>query len=511
MARVSESSTPAWCDQKIITYDFCLESPGGCYSGTTSPAGIYPSSNGKVYYVIPSSPISYIWWNSIQNRWEFSQTLGVESGIYLEHTGEYPYSSSINWSGDFTEGAYFRTCDCTCFTEPNYTPPNYLPTNECGIITIYPMGIQCFPIQPINPNGYGSLTITITGGTPPYIVKVINPNGSRLGNLYTINSNSLNIPNLISGTYFIEVTDQFGDFQQVISCTIPQTTTTTTTTIPPLPPTPSYLEYSFCITFNLYNAPKKTNDVYSLTFRLSGFNNVNNNPTPNWITQSGYEIVYWNTTNNYWTLSASSSSSLVTTYLGPPTWNVFNTNPITSYPFNGSWNYVGTPFGAFVVLNLNVIRNICQTPLLNFFINESWWQFYNSNMPSLNRGTGCSGGNQTPSFGWNTQNLPSGISVLSYEILCTKQGLGTTNLDVINIPSNITSLNSTTVWPGGVTINTPTATGTMNSQGWIGPCPIFGSTGYDVTLVANLSNFTTLTSSVQFIVCTQVINGACYI
>jgi hypothetical protein len=84
-------------------------------------------------------------------------------------------------------------------------------------------------------------------------------------------------------------------------------------------------------------------------------------------------------------------------------------------------------------------------------------------------------------------------------------------LENINIPSNITSLNSTTVWPGGVTINTPTATGTMNSQGWIGPCPIFGSTGYDVTLVANLSNFTTLTSSVQFIVCTQVINGACYI
>lgn len=509
MGRVSESSTPAWCDQKIITYDFCIESLGGCYSGSTSPTNIY---NGKVYYIIPSTPTTYIWWNSSSSWWEFSETLGVAGGIYLEYNGEYPYSSSVNWSGDFPAGSYFRTCDCTCFTKPDYTQPNYLPTNECGIITIYPMGISCFPTSPIKPNGKGSLTIKITGGTPPYIVRLINPNGNRLGNLPPINSNSTNIPNLSPGTYFVEVRDQFGDFQQLINCTITATTTTTTTTIPPLPPTPSYLEYSFCLTFNLYNAPKKANDSYSLTFRLGGFNNVNNNPTPNWVTQSGYEIVYWNTTNNNWTLSASSSSSLVTTYLGAfNTWNVFNTNPIASYPSNGSWNHSGIPFGPFTVLNLTVIRNICSTPLLNLFINESWWQFYNSNMPGLNRGTNCSGGNQTPSFGWNVQNLPQGITVSSYQITCVKQGLGTTNLNVTNIPSSITSLNSTTVWPGGVVVNTPTAPGTMNSQGWIGPCPIFGSVGYDVILTANLSNFTSLTSSIQFIVCSQVINGACYI
>lgn len=508
MGRISESSTPAWCDQKIITYDFCFES--ACYSGSASPAGTYPTG-GKVYYIIPSVPNTYIWWNSSQNRWEYSPILGLSNGIYLNYTGEYPYSSSVNWSGEIAEGNYFRTCDCTCFSQPDYTQPNYLPTNECGIITIYPMGISCFPTSPIKPNGKGSLTIKITGGTPPYIVRLINPNGNRLGNLPPVNSNSTNIPNLSPGTYFVEVRDQFGDFQQLINCTITATTTTTTTTIPPLPPTPSYLEYSFCLTFNLYNAPKKTNDSYSLTFRLGGFNNVNNNPTPNWVTQSGYEIVYWNTTNNNWTLSASSSSSLVTTYLGAfNTWNVFNTNPIGSYPYNGSWNHSGPPFGPFTVLNLTVIRNICSTPLLNFFINESWWQFYNSNMPGLNRGTNCSGGNQTPSFGWNVQNLPSLVTVSSYQITCVKQVLGTTNLNVTNIPSSITSLNSTTVWPGGVVVNTPTAPGTMNSQGWIGPCPIFGSVGYDVILTANLSNFTTLTSSIQFIVCSQVINGACY-
>ena len=66
---------------------------------------------------------------------------------------------------------------------------------------------------------------------------------------------------------FVEVTDNFGDFQQVINCTITTTTTSTTTTTT-LPQTPSYQEYSFCMNVNIKGGGGRTGPV-SYIFELS--------------------------------------------------------------------------------------------------------------------------------------------------------------------------------------------------------------------------------------------------
>jgi hypothetical protein len=60
--------SPTWCNNKIITYDFCLEAYD-CLSGTTSPMPtLY---NSKVYYTIPTSPTTYLWWSINLNKWVF--------------------------------------------------------------------------------------------------------------------------------------------------------------------------------------------------------------------------------------------------------------------------------------------------------------------------------------------------------------------------------------------------------------------------------------------------------
>jgi hypothetical protein len=532
MGSSSELSSPAWCDQKIITYDFCLElgsCGGGCCSGSTSPAGIYPNSGiGKVYYIIPTDGGStYIWWNSSQNRWEFSVILGVQAGVYLNYTGEYPYSSSVNWSGEITEGNYFRTCDCTCFSQPNYIQPNYLPVNECGIITIHPMTIQCFPTAPTTLKEKGSLTIVINGGTPPYTVRLINPRGNRLGNYYTVNSNSITIPNLSPGTYFIEVRDQFGDFQQLINCTVPPPTPTPTPTPTVTLPENSinFFEYTFCMQLIFLNKETQLNETIFCNFRVFSFTLINNIPTPNWISSSQNEIIYFDTTFNYWRLSASTSSNLVTTYLGPyyspSIWNandwfiLSNVGSSTVYPYSTPWSSnrnLNTTYNGYTFDGVNPIRASrpsCQIPYVNLAINESWWQVWNANMPSIYRGSAC-GGNQTPPIIWQVFNI-SPLTVLYYDILCYDQtNPGITYLDVTNIPPTITSINNTTNWSSTpAVVNTPTASGTMNSQGWKGPCPALSTQFFNITITVTLDNFSTLTATINFITCQTIINGVC--
>lgn len=505
----SSSSTAPYCNKSIITYDFCLDYFGYCSSGTTSPSGVY---NGKFYYVVVNTSVGYLWWNLLQNKWEFSTTLGTSDlNIYLNYGGNYPYDSAYIWSGVTGGTQYFKTCDCTCTTKPNYLNPNYIQVNECSVLTIHPMGVTCIPTQPSTPGGYGSLSILITGGTPPYTVTLLNSSGNAIRNIPPINSNQTNIPNILAGTYFIEITDQFGDFQLLINCTIPETTTTTTTTIVPLPSTPSYQEYSFCLAVYLEG---RAGAVYlvSMFFVLEGFTYSNNLLTPTWATSSNDEIIYWNTTTNNWTLSATSSSDLVT-YLGnyntSSGWQIVNTSSVTTIPLNGgAWQLISNP----TTLIPTIIQQFsaCKNPELVFWINESWWQYYGSNIPNLYRGSACGGGNETPWFKWTIYNLPSGISVTNYEIICTHISTGDVYFDVTGITQ--TQVSNNIPWNGSQTINPTTGGGTANSQGWEGPClPALSSPNFEVTLTANLSSGSPLVTTINFIYCQGIINGICAI
>lgn len=502
---------------KIITYDFCL-TPYNCLSGTTSPMPtLY---NSKVYYSIPTSPTTYIWWSSNLNKWVFSETLGTPSNITLNYTGDYPYTSGVKWDGNFVGSEYFKTCDCTCFEKPNYSGNNFLPINECGVITIYPMGISCLPIPPSTINGNGSLSLFISGGTPPYSIRLLNQTGNST---YGSSSNIFNIPNLLPGTYFVEVTDNFGDFQQVINCTIPVPPTTTTTTIP-LPPTPSYQESTFCLYIKITQIGVSRTPVtleLFLTFYLYGFTSLNNVITPIYISDTTNEFVYWNYNNNFWYLSANTSSQLVTgpSGLGNQTtnnWSIINSpsppTPVSnSYVPIGNWSLINPPNqGTSDVIN-TIGRQPCDTkiPSLYFYINESWWFYYNANIPNQYRGSSCGGGNDTPWFKWNVINLPIGVSVSNFNILCVKTSTSDKYFEVTGINGNQIGVSSTIPWIGTPSIGTTIGgLGLMNSEGWQGPC---SPTNYTVTLTANLSNLTTITRTITFIYCNTITNGLCSI
>ena len=81
--------------------------------------------------------------------------------------------------------------------------------NECNVITIFPMVIECIGINPSLPTASdGQMTVSITGGTPPYTIIWSNGNISPA------------IDNLSVGEYSVTVIDYYGDFSAETSCTL---------------------------------------------------------------------------------------------------------------------------------------------------------------------------------------------------------------------------------------------------------------------------------------------------
>ena len=73
--------------------------------------------------------------------------------------------------------------------------------NECNVITIFPMVIECMGINPSTPTASdGQMSVSITGGTPPYTIIWSNGNVSPA------------INNLSVGEYSVTVIDYYGDF-----------------------------------------------------------------------------------------------------------------------------------------------------------------------------------------------------------------------------------------------------------------------------------------------------------
>jgi hypothetical protein len=81
--------------------------------------------------------------------------------------------------------------------------------NECNVITIFPMVIECIGVNPSTPTASdGQMTVSITGGTPPYTIIWSNGNISPA------------IQNLSVGEYSVTVIDYYGDFSAETSCTL---------------------------------------------------------------------------------------------------------------------------------------------------------------------------------------------------------------------------------------------------------------------------------------------------
>ena len=159
----------------------------------------------------------------------------------------------------------YSDCSKCILVHPCNTPPPVVTPiiagqlNECDVITIMPMEVEC---ESSNPSSYGSsdgeVSVSITGGTPPYTVSWSSSTDPSIG----IHPALYNMPN---DTYAATVVDFYGDFTVTVYCKIetpkdctfsasivefflptPTPTMTPTKTLPPtptptktLPPTPT--------------------------------------------------------------------------------------------------------------------------------------------------------------------------------------------------------------------------------------------------------------------------------
>lgn len=176
-----------------------------------------PCCGDEPFGIINNSKPLTLWTN-------FNDTIGDVYGIIIGS-----YSGCVTYSGTSTtqlpDLTFYNTtptflpyesCSfCTSNIFPCYTPPPFIPPiitgykNECGVVTILPMIVEC---KVSNPSSFtsndGEVSVSITGGTAPYTVTwsngAISPAISGLGN----------------GSYTATTVDYYGDYTSTTICTI---------------------------------------------------------------------------------------------------------------------------------------------------------------------------------------------------------------------------------------------------------------------------------------------------
>ena len=87
--------------------------------------------------------------------------------------------------------------------------------NQCTIITIIPMEVECNVTNASSPTASdGSVTVQVFGGTAPYLITWTNGITSQQGDTLT---------NLLPGTYSATVVDYFGDYSITTECVVGST------------------------------------------------------------------------------------------------------------------------------------------------------------------------------------------------------------------------------------------------------------------------------------------------
>lgn len=218
--------------------------------------------------------------------------------------------------------------------------------NECNVITLFPLGVVCSVTNPVVVSGFGTMSLFITGGTPPY--SIIWSNGVV---------DTTTISSVTPGTYSAIVTDYYGDFTASTTCTIIGITPTPTPTLTPtLTPSPTAVAYTgICATFTLTN-----NQQYQYQFNY--YTTVNGNPA--WtastysspITSGTGEILVLNYSTNYgWTIQGLSAD-------GYPSSNTTSIPPLSNWIMNGSsqissLSMVTGNCPAYLPLNMSVVTS----------------------------------------------------------------------------------------------------------------------------------------------------------
>lgn len=215
----------------------------------------------------------------------------------------YPESPTYSYltPGVTLTGSYNNCGECTSA----YTCNRITGTNECEIVTIFPLGLTCVP----NLTG-NSISIIVSGGTPPYRILwssgTLGPTlvGPKPNEPYTVTVTDYNWPN--GGP----------DYTATTTCSLIVPSSTPSPTPTPTP-TPTPIVYpNLCIQYN------DTKNTTLYTFVSTG-NIVNGKPT--W--SSGSFILQWGGSSQpYWYVSIG---------------GVLLQNTNSNTPPIGSWTLVG--------------------------------------------------------------------------------------------------------------------------------------------------------------------------
>lgn len=149
------------------------------------------------------------------------------------------------------------------------TIPTVKPTNECDVITIFPMGVNCITQQPSSERDFdGAVELVVTGGTPPYTI------------FWEVGSFAPALTNLGIGEYSASVTDYYGDFSAFTTCVLTAETIT-------------YSGMCFVLTGVVED------QLVYITSEVKGFKNT----YPYYEIQYGVNLlgyVFWNPGDNKW-------------------------------------------------------------------------------------------------------------------------------------------------------------------------------------------------------------------
>lgn len=345
----------------------------------------------------------------------------------------------------------------TTTTTPTVTPtPSrevyYVNKNDCDVITLFPLGVECQGIDPSGPDTLdGRLYLKITGGTSPY--NITWDSGQKTPFLL----------NLGAGFYGVTVVDYYGDYTARTNCQLiaPPVTPTPTPT-PSITPSATPSISGLC-----FNVIWSDGTIVQLEFAFNGYYNGR----PRWYDSTNGYYVQWSPTQS-WRISGYTYNT-----------SVLGSQTTATIPTSG-WGAIG----GYTTATVNVNQGVCGSLSTLYFTLQT--------SPANCEGT-CNGsiivtpvGGSAPyqytidnGVTYQSSNIFSNLCGGSYAISVLDNS-GNTYTQQTTVPNSANIVN----YSVGLQVNSLTTAGITKQQQWsvvVSPALPAGVTlTYDLTIQA---------------------------